>query len=120
MTDDRPFCKECGLRSDIGDKCRECYAKWSRRLWADIPRELAVLTDVAKRLAKLPQAVRKNVAGLALKQPGDALSGSAAELLAAIKRCIEGPFGEQLLAKLQAIHSASEEKARKAAGAEVD
>lgn len=115
--DDRPFCQDCGLRSDLGLKCRPCYAKWSRRLWADIPKHLASLTEVAKELNKLPQGLRKSVAAHGLQlAPGTSLTGKPAELLAKVKRCIEGPYGEQLLAKLQAIHNASDEKGQKARG----
>lgn len=118
--DDRPFCEDCGLRSDLGNKCRPCYAKWSRRLWADIPRELAKLNEVGKELNKTPQPLRKAIASLALGHQGEQLSGKPQELLKRIKAVLEGPYKENLEACLQAIRSAGEEKARRASATEVD
>lgn len=115
--DDRPFCEDCGIRSDLSQKCRSCYAKWSRRLWADIPARLAEMSHIAKELAKLDQTTRKAVASAGLgKEPGMRLEGRGAEVLVQLKRALEGPYGEQLSAKLQAITNASVEKGAKAIG----
>lgn len=118
--DDRPFCEDCGLRSDLGNKCRECYAKWSRRLWADIPRELAKLNEVGKELNRTAQPLRKEIAAQALGHKGEALTGKPQELLKRVKAVLEGPYKENLEACLQAIRSANDEKARRAASTEVE
>lgn len=115
------YCEDCALPSDLGKKCRTCYAKWSRRLWADIPRWLKELREIAVALNKTPQSQRKAIATTALGgEPDVVIAGKAAELLAAVKRAQEGPYGEQLNASLQAIQNAGEEKGRKASASEVD
>ena len=119
--DDRPFCQDCGLRSDLGLKCRECYAKWSRRLWADIPRELAKLNEVGRELNKTAQPLRKEIASQALGyMGGPQLSEKPQDLLKRVKAVLEGPYKENLEACLQAIRSANDEKARRAASTEVE
>lgn len=108
---DHPFCEDCGIRSQLGSKCRDCYAKWSRRLWADIPGRLAELTAIARALNATPQGMRKAIARVGR---GEVLrmtfSGKDAELIASIKRCLEGPYRENLQNKLQAIIDAPAEK----------
>jgi hypothetical protein len=85
---------------------------------------MAELTDVARELNKLPDVTRKAIAAIALGKKADVkLVGKGAECCAAVKRALEGPYGEQLLSKLQAIHNAvetSDSKGRKAIGVEVD
>ena len=121
MSDDRPFCEDCGIRSDLGKKCRTCYAQWSRRLWADIPARLRELREVCLDLDKLAQSQRKAVAAFCLNKPPEVtIAGRAVEVVKDVKRAIEGPYGEQLLARLQAIHNASQDKGSKTRGGEVD
>lgn len=103
------FCQDCGIPSDLGNKCRSCYAKWDRRNWADVPRELAALTRIAVDLNKADPRTRKAVALQGLgKGSADPVRGQAAELLLRVHKAMEGPYGEQLAMKLQAIANAAE------------
>ena len=110
------FCQDCGIPSDLGNKCRPCYAKWARRLWADIPRELQALREIANELNRLDPRTRKAIALQGLgKGSSDPVRGSAAELLLRVHKAMEGPYGEQLAMKLQAITNAAEVTETKAA-----
>lgn len=109
--DDRPFCQDCGLRSDLGLKCRSCYAKWSRNLWSDIPMHQERLAIVSRMLNAMHQGERKALANAAL---GGKSSGVNQDHLKRLKKVLEGPFGPQLESCLQAIWNAPEETGAKA------
>lgn len=117
------YCEECGVDlppsvpwlpspwNDIAKqamkRCTKCYQKYQRQLWADLPDHLAEATYVARELNKLPEDQRLAVAMMGLgKRAHASLKGKAAELLIVVKRSIEGPYGEQILTKLQAIENA--------------
>jgi len=109
--DDRPTCEDCGLRSDLGNKCRACYAKWSRALWSDIPMEQERLAIVSRALNVMAQPERKAIANAAL---GGKSAGVNQELLKRLQKVLKGPFGPQLESCLQAIWNAPEETGAKA------
>lgn len=103
MSDPQQTCEDCKLPSDLGNKCRKCYRLWSQRLWADIPREMAKLQAVSKRLNAMPQGQRKATA-----EHGMSRNGSG-ELYQLVIQVLDGPYGPQLLSCLQAITNAPTE-----------
>lgn len=90
-----PTCEDCSKASDLGPKCRACYRQWSRILWQDLPRELSRVTDVCKQLRGCAPETRKRIAGICLGKhtSGTPVRGTDAELVAAVKRVLAGPYG---------------------------
>jgi hypothetical protein len=101
-----PFvCGDCGNATDLGFKCRACYAAWSRSLWADVPREHRRLLALSRALHKHPG--RREIARHLLDGTGDALTGEERDLLALARECLIGPFKENVEAFMKGLVSAA-------------
>lgn len=107
-----PFaCEDCGMPTDLGFKCRACYARWQRELWRDIPREHARLLRTLRELhAYTPKTERAEIAKHALDSKGAPLSDSAKALLGDVLACMKrgdddraGPFDENMRIQLRGI-----------------
>jgi hypothetical protein len=124
LTDSDPFlCEDCRNPTDMGLKCRACYAEWKRKLWADIPDRHAELLQASKRLSKLPDATKRAVAFHANGYTNLPLSGEAAEVLAVVKRVLAGPFSDSMERMCEAIRvkdSTDEKGARRSSRDEVN
>jgi hypothetical protein len=111
-------CEDCGNKTDLGHKCRACYAQWKRLLWQDLPTAQRELTTLAKELNKVPASVRKDIADLVLghtvQKP---LGASHAQLLTRVFACVAGPMGGSMEMKLHAIRNATEKEPGKSRGA---
>lgn len=117
---DPKVCEDCGNGTDLGHKCRSCYARWSALLWQDIPSHHAELEMVARQLNIIGDGDRKRIADMAMGHGSGRIDGRIAELYAIVKRVIAGPFGPSLEVALQAIRSASEKTTGKTRGARAD
>jgi hypothetical protein len=111
-------CESCGNKTDLGHKCRACYAQWKRNLWADLPKAHAQLLALAKELNKAPDSVRKDIADLVLGFPiQKPLGGPHAQLLTRVWDCIQGPMGGAMEMRMHAIRNATEKTPGKSRGA---
>lgn len=112
------LCEDCGNVSDLGMKCRPCYAQWSKLLWQDVPQRQVELLEIARELNAAPVHVRLAIAN---GRPAS-LAGSHAALYLRIKAALDGPFKAELEVTLSAIRTAStlEPKGRRTASSEVE
>lgn len=102
---DPPFlCEDCGKPTDLGSKCRACYAQFQALLSQEHPRHLRELHATCKALRAHP--LRKNIAVTA-EGGGSAgvLSRDAAELCSQVRRVLAGPFGQSMHGLVKAIAS---------------
>lgn len=114
------LCEDCGNVSDLGRKCRPCYAVWKRLLWQDIPRRARELRDVNAELNKAPPHIAKAIAN---GDPAN-LQGVFAMLYVRVNAVLTGPFKAEMEGKLSAIRVAAsaetKSRGRNSAAAEVE
>lgn len=119
--ENRALCEDCGNKTDLGHKCRACYAIWKRELWKDLPKAHAQLLALAKDMNKAPDSVRKDIADLVLGFPiQKPLGGSHAQLLTRVWDCIQGPMGGSMELRCHAIRNATEKTPASKRGARED
>lgn len=122
LCEDPKVCEDCGNGTDLGHKCRACYAQWRRLVWQDIQRAHGELVLVAKQLNIIGDGERRLIADVALGKTTGRISGRSADLFLIVKRVLDGPYGPQLTMKLQAIVNVESDgkKGRKPSSKEID